>query len=90
MSDAEAEEMVKIRAYSPGRHPILVVELAGGELRTVYFETGYDLGSAKKVEEDWLQENAVGRHSFVESNPPREITASSLKDYVSREFLGKG
>jgi hypothetical protein len=87
MSDAEAEEKVKIRAYSPGRYPILVVELAGDGLRTVYFETGYDLGSAKKVEEDWLQENAVGRHSFVESNPPREVAISSLKDYVSRELL---
>jgi hypothetical protein len=78
---------VKVRAYSPGRYPILVVELMDGELRTVYFETGYDLGNAKKVEEGWLRENAIGRHSFVESNPPLEIAASSLKDYVSRELL---
>jgi hypothetical protein len=82
-----AEETVKVRAYSPGRYPILVVELAGGELRTVYFETAYDLGNAKKVEESWLRGNAIGRHSFVELNPPREIQASSLKDYVSRELL---
>ena len=82
-----AEEKVKVRAYSPGRYPILVVELAGGELRTVYFETGYDLKSAKKVEEGWLRENAIGRHSFVEPNPPLEISASSMKDYVSRELL---
>lgn len=83
-----AEDKVRVRAYSSGRYPILVVEVAGGELRTVYFETGYDLGSAKKVEEDWLRENAIGRHSFVESNPPPEMPASSLMDYVSRELLG--
>ena len=82
-----AEGKVKVRAYSPGRHPILVIELADGGLRTVYFETGYDIRSAKKVEENWLWENAIGRHSFVESNPPLEISASSLKDYVSRELL---
>ncbi len=82
-----AEGTVKIRAYSPGKYPILVIELADGGLRAVYFETGYDLGNAKKVEEDWLRENAIGRHSFVESSPPLEIPASSLKDYVSRELL---
>jgi hypothetical protein len=82
-----AKGKVKVRAYSPGRYPILVVELADGGLRTAYFETCYDLGSAKTVEEDWLRENAIGRHSFVESNPPLEIHASSLKDYVSRELL---
>ena len=82
-----AENKVKIRAYSPGRYPILVVEVADGGLRTVYFETGYDLGSAKKVGEDWLRENAIGRHSFVESNPPLEISASSLSEYVSRELI---
>ncbi len=78
---------MKIRAYSPGRYPILVVELASGRLRTVYYETGYDLGSAKEVEEGWLWENAIGRHSFVEVSPPQETPASSLKDYVSRELL---
>ena len=78
---------MKVRAYSPGRYPILVVELAGGELRTVYFETAYDLENAKEVREDWLRENAIGGHSFVESNPPREIAASSIKDYVSRALL---
>ena len=81
------EGKVKVRAYSPGRYPILVVELADGGLRTVYFETSYDLGSAKRVEEGWLRENAIGRHSFVELNPPLVIPASSLKGYVSREFL---
>ncbi len=80
---------MRIRAYSPGRYPILVVEVADGGLRTVYFETDYDLGSAKEVREDWLRENAIGRHSFVESNPPLEIGASSLKDHVSRELLNE-
>ena len=78
---------MKVRAYSPGRYPILVVELADGGLRTVYSETGYDLERAKKVEEDWLRENAIGRHSFVEADPTPEIAASSLQDYVSRELL---
>jgi hypothetical protein len=86
MSDG-AEEKVRVRAYSPGRYPILVVELVGGELRTVYFETGYDLENAKDVEESWLRENAIGRHSFVEPDPQPELPASSLKDYVSRELL---
>jgi hypothetical protein len=87
MSEAASEETVKIRANSPGRYPILVIELPTGDLRTVYFETGYDLGSAKKVEEDWLKENAIGRHSFVEADPAPEIPASSLQDYVRRELL---
>jgi hypothetical protein len=78
---------VRVRAYSPGRYPILVIELPGGELRTVYFETGYDLGSAKEVGEGWLRDNAIGRHSFVEADPPLKIAASSLEDYVSRELL---
>ena len=82
-----AANTVKVRAYSPGRYPILVVETAGGELRTAYFETGYDLGSSKEVEEGWLKENALGRHSFVEVSPPREVEAGSLEDYVSRELL---
>jgi hypothetical protein len=82
-----AEEVVRIRAYSPGRYPILVVELTGGRLRTIYFETGYELERAKEVEEDWLRENAIGRHSFVEVSPPREMPAGSLEDYVNREIL---
>ena len=47
---SSAEGNVIIRAYSPGRYPILVVELMGGGLRTVYYETDYDLGRAKEVE----------------------------------------
>jgi hypothetical protein len=78
-----------IRAYSPGRYPILVVELTGGGLRTIYFETGYELERAKEVEEGWLRENAIGRHSFVEVSPPREMPISSLNDYVDWELLGE-
>ena len=81
------EGKVRLRAYSPGKYPILVIELPSGELRTLYFETGYDLENAKEVEENWLKENAIGRHSFVEANPPQEIAASFLKDYVRRELL---
>ena len=87
MKGYQAHESVRIRAHSPGEYPILVVELPSGGLRTVYFETGYDLGHAKTVEEDWLLENAIGRHSFVEVNPPVETPVGSLGDYVGRELL---
>jgi hypothetical protein len=86
MEGEKVNESVRIRAYSPGEYPILVVELTSGGLRTVYFETGYDLGRAKAVEEDWLLENAIGRHSFVEVDPPVEVPAGSLHDYVRREI----
>ena len=87
MAGEQAHESVRIRAHSPGEYPILVVELPSGGLRTLYFETGYDLGRAKTVGEDWLMENAIGRHSFVEVDPPIETTADSLADYVRREIL---
>jgi hypothetical protein len=87
MEGDRAHESVRIRANSRGEHPILVVELPSGELRTVYFETGYDLGRAKTVEEDWLRENAIGRHSFAVVDPPVETPAGSLGDYVRREIL---
>ena len=80
---------MRVRAYSPGRYPILVVELADGGLRTVYFETDYDLARAKEVEEGWLRENAIGRHSFVEVSPPRQMPALALKDHVTSELLGE-
>ncbi len=82
-------DVVKVRANSPGRFPILVVELPDGSLRTVYYETGYDLERTKPVTEDWLLENAIGRHSFVETDPPAQIPASSLEDYVRRALLEK-
>ncbi|HEX7170838.1 MAG TPA: hypothetical protein VF206_08380 [Rubrobacter sp.] len=87
MVGEKADENVKILANSPGKYPILVLELPSGELRAAYFETGYDLASAKPVERGWLRENAIGRHSFVEVDPPVETTADSLADYVSRELL---
>jgi hypothetical protein len=87
MEGDQAQERVRIRANSPGEYPILVVELPSGGLCAVYFETGYDLGRAKIVEEDWLFENAVRRHSFVEVDPPVETPAGSLGDYVRRELL---
>lgn len=87
MEGTRADEAVRIRANSPGKYPILIIELPTGELRALYFETGYDPGRAKPVAEDWLRENAIGRHSFVEVNPPVEVTAGSLGDYVRRELL---
>ena len=84
-----AEVTAKIRANSPGRYPILVVELPSGELRTTYFETDYDPERGKTVEEGWLQDNAIGRHSFVAVDPPVEVPVPSLKEYVEREILGK-
>jgi hypothetical protein len=81
--DSEA----KILAHSPGLYPILVVELSPGELRTFYYETGYDPERSKPVSEDWLRENALGRHSFVEVRPPREVHISALGDHVRQELL---
>jgi hypothetical protein len=84
MEGDQARESVKIRANSPGEFPILIVELPSGGLRAVYFETGYDMGRAKTVDENWLSENALGRHSFVEVDPPVEMPAGSLGDFVRR------
>ena len=81
------ESAAKILAYSPGRYPILVVESSPGELRTFYYETGYDPERTKPVSEAWLRENALGRHSFVELSPPREAEIPALRDYVRRELL---
>ena len=58
-----AENKVKIRAYSPGKYPILVVEIPDVGLRTVYYETDYDLGSAKTVGERLVR--AAGLSSSV-------------------------
>ncbi len=83
------EDTVKVRANSPGKYPILIVELPDGGLRTAYFETGYDPERGKTVGEDWLRENAIGRHSFVAVDPPAEVPASALEGYVRRELLGE-
>jgi hypothetical protein len=87
MENDQPQESVRIRAISPGESPILVVELPSGVLRAVYFETGYDLERAKTVEEEWLLENALGRHSFIKIDPPVETPAGSLGDYARRELL---
>lgn len=87
MTDAATDTNLKLRAYSPGGFPILAVQTPEGELRLLYYETGYDLENSKLAEEDWLRDNAVGRHSFVEVDPPEELDASSLKEYVEREIL---
>jgi len=84
MADATLGEVVKVRAYSPGRYPILVLELPTGGLRTTYHETGYDLESSKQVTEEWLSVNAIGRHSFVEVGPPEEVPVYSLADYAKK------
>ncbi|MGF1472530.1 MAG: hypothetical protein ACFB50_12440 [Rubrobacteraceae bacterium] len=89
MAASDSKNLVKIRARSPGKYPILVLELSPEELRTAYYETGYDLGRAKPVKEEWLQENALGRHSFVEVEPPEEIDPEALEDFVRRQFLGE-
>jgi hypothetical protein len=87
VAEQAPDRAVKVRAYSPGKRPILIVELDDGDLLATYHETGYDLERAKLVQENWLYENAIGRHGFVEARPPREMPASSLKDYVLRNLL---
>ena len=87
MSPEASENDAKVLAHSPGRYPILVIKLPTGELRTFYYETGYDPEQTKPVTEDWLRENALGRHSFVEVDPPRELPLSALRDYVRRELF---
>jgi hypothetical protein len=87
MSPEASENDAKVLAHSPGRYPILVVKLPAGELRTFYYETGYDPEQTKPVTEDWLRENALGRHSFIEVDPPQELPLSALRDYVRRELL---
>ena len=87
MNAGTSENEAKILAYSPGRYPIVVVELSPGELRTFYYETGYDPERTKPVTEDWLRENALGRHSFVEVDPPREVPLPAIRDYVRQVLL---
>ena len=87
MASQGTEKEAKVLARSPGRYPILVVELSSGELCTLYYEAGYNPEKSKPVSEDWLWENAIGRHSFIAVNPPRKVSLSDLKDYVSQEFL---
>lgn len=78
---------LKLRAYSPGKFPILVVQTPDDELRLLYYETDYDLEVFKSAKEDWLRDNAIGRHSFVEVETPKDLDASELKEYVESEIL---
>jgi hypothetical protein len=87
MEGNPTQDNVRILAHSPGKYPILVVELPSGELRTTYLETDYDLGHTKPVASDWLRDNAIGRHSFVALDPPVERPATSLADFVRSELL---
>ena len=87
MNPETDSQNAKIFAYSPGRYPILIAELAPGEFRTLYYETGYDPEQTKPVTEEWMRENAVGRHSFVEVSPPRDVPTPALGDYVRKEIL---
>ncbi len=82
MAEASRGDIVKVRARSPGRYPILVLELPTGEFRVAYHETGYDLERSKPVTEEWLAENAIGRHGFVEVSPPEGVSTSALADYA--------
>ena len=87
MDPETSENQTKILAHSPGRYPILVVELPTGELRTFYYETGYEPERTKPVTEDWLRENALGRHGFIEVDPPHEVPLLALRDFVRQELL---
>jgi hypothetical protein len=78
---------LKLRAYSPGKFPILVVQMPDDELRLLYYETYYDLEAYKPAKEDWLRDNAIGRHSFIEVETPKDLDASELKEYVESEIL---
>lgn len=82
------QETVTVRAYSPDKHPVLVLERAPGQLCAAYHETGYDLDRTKPVSEEWLRDNAIGRHSFIAVDPPRSSKAGDLRDYVVRELGG--
>jgi hypothetical protein len=78
---------LKLRAYSPGKFPILVVQMPDDELRLLYYETDYDLEAYKPAEENWLRDNAIGRHSFIKVEISKELDASRIQDYVESEIL---
>lgn len=90
MSEEIKKNHVRIRAKSPGKSPILIVELPAEELRIAYYETEYDLERTKPANEHWLQENAIGRHSFIAVESPEDVAADAILDYVRREVLDVG
>ena len=86
MADVVPGDAAKVRAYSPGKYTILVLELPTGEIRTAYHETGYDLRRSKRVTEEWLADNAIGRHGFVEVSPSEEMPTSALWEYAQERI----
>lgn len=84
--EKSATETVIVRAYSPDDHPVLVLERGAGRLCTAYYETDYALGLTKSVSEEWLRDNAIGRHSFEEVNPTVSLKAAEIRAYVDREL----
>lgn len=80
----EGRNTVRVHAYSPGEFTILVVALPSGEFRTTYRETDYDLDRSKPVTEEWLRDNAIGRHSFVAVDPPEDVEPQSLPAYARK------
>ncbi|MGI8651159.1 MAG: hypothetical protein ACR2KW_12415 [Rubrobacter sp.] len=83
MTEKQISGTVKVVARSPGRFPVLIVESTSGKLLATHFETDYDLGAGKPVEPDWVRDNAIGRHSFLEVDPPEELDPEQLPDYAA-------
>lgn len=83
MSEFAGKTTVAVHAHSPGERSILIVETPDGTYLALHSETGYDVEKGKPVEKDWITENAVGRHSFVEVSPPEEVEASELRGYAA-------
>lgn len=82
MSEFAGKTTVKVHAHSPGGRTILIVETPDEGFLALHAEAGYDLGKGKPVEEAWVKDNAIGRHSFVEVSPPEEVEASDLRSYA--------
>lgn len=82
MSEFAGKNTVKILAHSPGRRRILIVETSDGRLLATHAETGHDLEKGKPVERSWVQDNAIGRHSFIGVDPPEEVSATELQSYA--------
>lgn len=83
MTENQTDKTVRVMARSPGKFPVLIVEASSGKLLATHFETSYDLGAGKTVEPGWVKDNAIGRHSFIEVDPPDEMPAKALSDYAN-------
>jgi hypothetical protein len=82
MPQFAGKNTVKVHAHSPGKHTILIVETPGGEFLATHAETGYDLELGKPVEQAWIEDNAIGRHSFIGVEPPEEVEAAELRKFA--------